>query len=1333
MLSLTLPTWTRMMQSQKYTMQPLLVLTVLALYLCKHGNAMQRHYYVKSTDNATLCPAPPCLTLDEYMNKVGYYFQSDTTLALLNGTHAISTGMLIPIMDVNNITLVGVGNGVSQVLCTNGTGFAFLNVTGLVFSNVVFTSCGARIGINLTNEAMMKYTNASLTYGLSSHQNTAIFLVNIHDLNVSGVVVEKSTGYGLLGINVLGDSAITNSVFTHNNYHTLNSPDCRALFMDPEMSQAVRMIGVQDCQGGNALFIYAELVTCAHNAQKYTLSVHSTYFLYGVDLTGYLRKLPHSPNDNVIFGGSGISVKVAPTSYAIEIKLVNVRSIANNAYSGPNMYFGIFDFVDQFSLIVENSTCERGNLLLDPYITFAMQPYNAGFYYYEGLNLPFSFHSVCWSHYPEKTYTGHIHIRNSSFLDNKGIMTGALFLSLVPRYNYKLHQTIMLESCDFDNNNQGGLLVYEAQTIQVISSPFEILVQNCAFTNNQIIGGQEMYGPAYTLILQTSWGLTTSSTVVLDMVRNITFSDCEFISNVGSGIQAKASTFYLEGNIVFQNNVGDLGPGVFLQSRSFLYLKPKTSVRFINNTAEHKGGAIYVDQDPQMSSCFFQVFNPEIIMNFTELQIEVFMMNNTAKDAGMEIYGGGVDACFSHFAATQPGPIAPVFTFDQIFHPRLENDIFSPSVIASNPTEVCLCEDDNVRCASDQPGYIFEPVSTYTSAFPGAEFHVQVTTVGQRKGFVAGVVRASHSHAQDVYLGSFQVTQPVRGCMPVTYQVFSSRSTDIIMLLRIDSADVGVQWDSINVTVKLLPCPPGFALSFQTHKCDCAPALQQHNLVCNINNQSIQRYGTIWISEYFPGNTSNSFLVHYHCPFDYCNPSSVDVSLSRPDDQCAYNHSGILCGKCRPGYSILFGSSKCAVCTNAYISLLLIFILAGVALIALLIVFNLTISMGTINGLIFYANIVQANQPVFFPSQFSSLSPVLSAIRYTLTVFIAWLNLDLGFEVCFYDGMDSYAKMWLQFAFPIYIWVLVGIIIYASRRSVLLVKLVGTNAISILCTLFLLSYAKLLRTISAAFSFTYITYPDDTTSARWLSDGNVAFLHGKHIPLFITAAMFGVLFIIPYTVTLVFAPCIMAQSGHWLLRKWGHNIMPFLDAYQGPYKDNTRYWTGLMLVVRIVLFAAFAINTLGDPDINLLITTSVVVFLFALNLHLGTVYKKWFLNYIESSYFLNLGILAMWSTYEDKDTPISVQRQLIVSCVLAGIAMIEFIAIIGYHVYLLSKQRRLLEYFNCCKREQVQNEGADANRINLDSSTDSQPDPINRRRQPTVTFVELRESLLTDN
>ena len=145
----------------------------------------------------------------------------------------------------------------------------------------------------------------------------------------------------------------------------------------------------------------------------------------------------------------------------------------------------------------------------------------------------------------------------------------------------------------------------------------------------------------------------------------------------------------------------------------------------------------------------------------------------------------------------------------------------------------------------------------------------------------------------------------------------------------------------------------------------------------------------------------------------------------------------------------------------------------------LLFLCKLTVAIGTINGVIFYANIVGVNSSVFFPAGQTNI----------LTVFVAWVNLDLGIEACFFSGLDAYTRAWLQFVFPLYLWVLVGLIILSSHFSLKIAKNLGTNPIAVLATIFLLSYAKLLRTSFAALSFTIVEYPNDTQAAVWLYDG----------------------------------------------------------------------------------------------------------------------------------------------------------------------------------------------------------------------------------------------------
>ena len=386
-----------------------------------------------------------------------------------------------------------------------------------------------------------------------------------------------------------------------------------------------------------------------------------------------------------------------------------------------------------------------------------------------------------------------------------------------------------------------------------------------------------------------------------------------------------------------------------------------------------------------------------------------------------------------------------------------------------------------------------------------------------------------------------------------------------------------------------------------------------------------------------------------------------------------------------------------------------------------MIVLNLTVSVGTINGLIFYANIVRANHATFFPP---------NTTNSFLSWFIAWINLDLGIETCFYNGLDGYVKTWLQFAFPLYIWLIVVLIIVFSHYSNKIAKLSGSNAVQVLATLFLLSYAKLLRIIITAFSFSWIKYPDKSIKV-WLYDGNVNYLEGKHIPLLVAAVVLLLAISVPYTGMLLFIQCFQKLSNHKLL-SWIHKLKPLFDAYTGPYKDRHRYWTGLLLLVRAALFIIFSVNAIANPTVDLLAITLTAFCLITHGVVAGRVYKTWILNAIEYSYLFNLSVLScatFYMTASDQEVASGAtgQDQKAVVYTSVAIALVTFKVIVMMHIV---KKVKSFPQFNRLFSE----------RVNSKLSTLRGRATLAMRRKrlhspppsPAVssTSIQLRESLL---
>ena len=79
-----------------------------------------------------------------------------------------------------------------------------------------------------------------------------------------------------------------------------------------------------------------------------------------------------------------------------------------------------------------------------------------------------------------------------------------------------------------------------------------------------------------------------------------------------------------------------------------------------------------------------------------------------------------------------------------------------------------------------------------------------------------------------------------------------------------------------------------------------------------------------------------------------------------------------------------------------------------------------------------------------------------------ITVFISWLNLDwLGIDTCYFPGLDTYIKTWLQLAFPAYVIILVVLVIIISSYPAKFSNPIGKkDPVVTFATLILLSYAK---------------------------------------------------------------------------------------------------------------------------------------------------------------------------------------------------------------------------------------------------------------------------------
>ena len=156
----------------------------------------------------------------------------------------------------------------------------------------------------------------------------------------------------------------------------------------------------------------------------------------------------------------------------------------------------------------------------------------------------------------------------------------------------------------------------------------------------------------------------------------------------------------------------------------------------------------------------------------------------------------------------------------------------------------------------------------------------------------------------------------------------------------------------------------------------------------------------------------------------------------------------------------------------------------------------------------------------------------------------------------------------------------------------------GNNSVSVLATLLLLAYAKLLRTVLVILNFTVIEeYPHYQRVIKWSFDGKLPYFGLKHSILFVAAVVTLLGLWLPYTLVLLFIQFLRRHS-HYNTLRWVTRLAPFFDSYLGPLKDKHHYWMGLGLLARLILLLTSAVTLATMPFTSaavLTVTTSILL------------------------------------------------------------------------------------------------------------------------------------------
>ena len=829
-----------------------------------------------------------------------------------------------------------------------------------------------------------------------------------------------------------------------------------------------------------------------------------------------------------------------------------------------------------------------------------------------------------------------VHSKSLLMTNNSAVESGGVI------YLYKVSLTFMNGTSMFIGNgaNNGGFL-YARQSSLFLEMKTQTKVYDNLATNN----GGGLY-------------LTLSELTVRGYSFHINRNIAE---RIGGGIFAEGSSFLTEGEVYFANNAAENGGGVGLENNAFLFgisHENDSFIKFGSNRARSHGGAIYIDDDSYADAMCRVTAQNERLSKINENEcfsnsIYFFFSDNYAGRSGSNLFGGFLDRC----EVKELNSSQRENGFDY-FQKKSNIKESQEDIISSHPIQLCFCQEGRIKCD-------YQPELVRVDR--GKTFSIDVIAYDQ----IHNAVNSTVSSSLNSSAGGLDVGQDIQhiqaACTKLYFTLFSPHDYEELTL-SVDSPCNTLGMTDYTVMIEITcSCPIGFEIrnNDQT-SCDCVchQILESYDRTdCDEQSESILRQDNFWITYIYDSNSSG-YIIYPNCPYDYCHTpeENIAINLNNPEGyeaQCVSYRSGLLCGSCKQNFSVSLGSSSCLHCPTYWpgimVTIIIVFILSGICLVALLLVLNITVATGTLNAIIFYVNIVAANQSALLSS---------SKVRFA-AIFISWLNFDIGFDTCFFDGMDMYIKTWFQIAFPVYVILLVVLIIQLSYYCGAFGRLIGRrDPVATLATLILLSYAKFIQTIITAFSSATLIYPDGSKKYVWLPDASVEYLTGKHAALFFIA-LFILLAGLLYTVLLITWQCLLRCPRKRIKLIMSQKLSFFLQTYHVLYTLKHRYWTGLLLLVRVSIYLISGLNPTGDPRISLLSTVLIMSCLFLYSVMFGVrIYKKWSIHAMETITYININAVSVLTWYA---LEFNNNYQAIITNISVGITFILLVIVILYH------------------------------------------------------------------
>ena len=880
-----------------------------------------------------------------------------------------------------------------------------------------------------------------------------------------------------------------------------------------------------------------------------------------------------------------------------------------------------------------------------------------------------------YANYVGEARNNTISVINSIFKGNKGLHGGGIYLEYI-HINLPLkiprNCSYIFESNTFENNSAvfgGGTGIFSTRTVS-IDLDATLHFTNCSWKHNSA-----QYGSAMA-ILPNDWNIYAKGYLPSPNFENCTFERnyvirhdinkerSQFIRGAGAFYCSKhlvnftgqikfitnnLSAMYLDNCIVhfleqsgidFTNNTAYAGGAIHMLS-SIIYLHNNVLVYFNQNSAHDKGGAIYQESSALHDSgysrtCFINYIKDE---------------NVTVDDNGIHVKFNRNQAGIGNERSRIPG---------------YGHSLYSSSLLPCHNREPF----SDVNLTID----LFNQIGNFSYHPPNRPMEI-VTSVNRTNisnltvYFIPGNETTIHYNNYDdlnqsIY-AEYSVTVQNQGDSNVQISETYSHITDKMVLYgRVgDQATVFLSSLSqrqltLSFTVELLPCPPGFVQQFnattsKSGSCVCDDTEYVGIKTCKPQLFEAYKIRGYWIGYDSNQNESEDSLVSGLCPPNFCNYTTLllpPIARRKELDQsaCVNNHTGIVCGHCRENNSVYYHSlgNKCMYnqhCKWGWLFYILSEIIPVTIIFIIVIFFNISFTSGEMNGFIFYAQVVTFLHITADDSiPLSNLARVFLKVHFLL---FHTFNLDTfvldELSFCIWKNANTLDTLSFKHVTLVYSFVLVISLIIVTNMCIAHIRCncyrsrwhdYTGSILHGLSAFLVLSYSHCINNTILIFASNSI-YSKGQHLDRIVAyyDGGIVWMSSQHlvyaIPSLILLLLVGLppLLLLIYPLHYKVLSLLKIQESHCVVVIFSPlaKLKPFMDSFQGCFKDNCRFFSGLYFIYRAIVIIYMTLPRLERAYILL-----EFHLLFMLILHaVCQPYKKRLHNVIDALLFGNLALI----------------------------------------------------------------------------------------------------------